>query len=207
MQVSNCDKSPDNETFVIPQYSGLPFARVMQVLDLCMLDMASLSYRYSVLATAALAHTFDRQVALEASGYRWSDVQSCYEWMSAFVLALREDGAAPSPTKTFHNVSAENQHNIQAHTVELSTLDRALDRLAHLQSRKSPTPSGCILGDVLMTPPEEEGDVNGLLFQYAATTSQQEQQTTPKGATKPLETNSVFLSPQTPTSSNFVMKQ
>ena len=54
MQVSNCDNSPDNETFVIPQYSGLPFARVMQLLDLAILDMGSLSFKYSVLAASAL---------------------------------------------------------------------------------------------------------------------------------------------------------
>ena len=54
MQVSNCDKSSDNETFVIPQYSGMPFARVMQLVDLCILDLGSLSFKYSVIAATAL---------------------------------------------------------------------------------------------------------------------------------------------------------
>ena len=68
MQVLHCDQTPLNENFVIPQYSGLNFSRVMQLLDLCALDMGSLAFPYSVLAASALYHFHNQKIATAASG-------------------------------------------------------------------------------------------------------------------------------------------
>merc|ERR1719479_462433 len=54
MQICHGSKMPCDEAFFLPAYSGLPFSRAMQLLDLCLLDMSSLEFSYSVLAASAL---------------------------------------------------------------------------------------------------------------------------------------------------------
>ena len=62
---SEYDPSDD---FVIPQYTDREFVRAMQLLDLVILDLGCLSYKYSVLAASVLYHCEDQQAALSASG-------------------------------------------------------------------------------------------------------------------------------------------
>ena len=62
---SEYDASDD---FVIPQYTDREFVRAMQLLDLVILDLGCLSYKYSVLAASVLYHCEDQQAALSASG-------------------------------------------------------------------------------------------------------------------------------------------
>jgi len=53
--------------------------------------------------------------------------------MAPFVFALRESQMSPAlvtPPKPMTNVSSEDVHNIQVHSVELAVLDRALERQA-----------------------------------------------------------------------------
>lgn len=62
-------KSPSgNEDLVLPLYSGQRFVRVMQLLDLCILDIGSLSFPYSVLSASAIYHCHDQAIALQSSG-------------------------------------------------------------------------------------------------------------------------------------------
>ena len=56
------------EDFVIPQYTDKEFTQAMQLLDLVILDIGSLSYKYSVLTASVLYHCQDEQAALNASG-------------------------------------------------------------------------------------------------------------------------------------------
>lgn len=50
---------PD-ETFVLPQFSGLEYVQTAQLLDLCTLDVGIADYSYSVIAAAAISHTFNK---------------------------------------------------------------------------------------------------------------------------------------------------
>merc|ERR1719242_2381824 len=68
MQIFHGSKKPFDESFCLPAYSGLPFSRAMQLLDLCVLDISSLEFSYSVLATSALYHSETEAVALHVSG-------------------------------------------------------------------------------------------------------------------------------------------
>ena len=72
MQIFHGSKKPFDESFCLPAYSGLPFSRAMQLLDLCVLDISSLEFSYSVLATSALYHSETEAVALHVSGERFS---------------------------------------------------------------------------------------------------------------------------------------
>ncbi|KAG7233006.1 hypothetical protein INR49_007768 [Caranx melampygus] len=51
----------DEENFLVPQFPQETYIQITQLLDLCMMDISSLDYSYSVLAAAAFCHfsTFD----------------------------------------------------------------------------------------------------------------------------------------------------
>ena len=72
-----------NEDFVLPQFSGNRFSKVMQLVDLCILDIGSLSFPYSVLSASALYHCQDQAAALQASG-----IQSISFFIFYFPLKL-----------------------------------------------------------------------------------------------------------------------
>ena len=192
MQVANCDHRPDqDDSFVIPQFSGQPFARVMMLLDLVTYDMDSLNFTSSVLATAALCHFQNTEVALAASGYTYTDVAACIAWMAPHAQALKED--MPAQLKTFHTIAIENQHNIQSHSVEVATLTRAHQIAA--KGRESPNPSVMLSGIVDLTPPPDAG-VNSFVPATTAVTT-----TTPISASSGLNSSSsvsVFMTPQSP---------
>jgi len=161
MQILHGPKKDDSISFAIPAYTGLPFSKVMQLLDLCMLDFASLDFSYSILASSALYHMEGERVALAVSGYTWEDISLCVRWMSAFAFAIRE--RSPLQIKSFHGVSPEDSHHLQNHVVDLQLLERATSRLAALvdgRLRESPDPScqRTLIG-LDQTPQEEEGDL------------------------------------------------
>eukprot|EP00092_Neocalanus_flemingeri_P036345 GFUD01039568.1.p1 GENE.GFUD01039568.1~~GFUD01039568.1.p1 ORF type:complete len:524 (+),score=128.08 GFUD01039568.1:219-1790(+) len=162
MQILHGSKRPLDESFSLPAYSGLPFSQVMQLVDLCMLDVGSLEFSYSVLATSALYHTESEAVALSVSGYSWQDIAQCVRWMSAFAFALRE--RSPLQPKSFHGIQPDDAHHLQTHAVDLDLLGRAQDRLHALATgglRDSPDPNSQsqLPSGLDNTPQEEEGDV------------------------------------------------
>jgi cyclin E len=64
----NGSNPPDNQDLVLPQFSGQRFSRIMQLLDLCILDIGSLAFPYSVLSASVLYHCHDEATALQSSG-------------------------------------------------------------------------------------------------------------------------------------------
>lgn len=50
----------NDDAFVYPQFSGMEFAQTAQLLDLCSLDVELSNFPYSVIAAAALSHTYDK---------------------------------------------------------------------------------------------------------------------------------------------------
>ena len=196
MQIVNCDVSPNNETFVIPQFTGIPFVKAMQLIDLCMLDMKSLDYTYSKLAAAALAHISGKEIALAASQYQWHDIEPCYNWMCFQYKALRDGNQLVTSVKAFNNVRLDECHNRQTHSVDLGVMEHAQEMWTTAMSRASPVPSSSGSPPLaIVTPPEGEGDVH--MARTAGTTCGAPG--TPTNQINPAST--VFLSPQTPTSS------
>jgi len=163
MQICHGSKKPQDASFSLPSYSGLPFSRAMQLVDLCMLDIGSLEFNYSVLATSALYHTESEAVALRVSGYKWQDIAQCVRWMSAFAYAIRE--RSPLQPKSFHGVAPDDAHHLQPHCVDLELLNRAQERLHAIASgglRDSPDPAQqctSFPSGLDNTPQEEEGDI------------------------------------------------
>jgi len=163
LQTVHGSKAPCDESFSLPAYSGLPFSRVMQLLDLAMLDVGSLDFPYSVLATSALYHTDCEATALAVSGYGWEDIAACVRWMSAFAFALRE--RSPLQPKSFHGVQPDDAHHLQTHSIDLPLLERAQDRIRALLNgnlRDSPDPTAqtaLIPAGLDNTPQEGENDI------------------------------------------------
>lgn len=56
-----------DEAFVFPQFSGLEFAQTAQLIDLCTLDLGIANFSYSVIAAAAISHTFNKYVFTTAN--------------------------------------------------------------------------------------------------------------------------------------------
>ena len=56
----------------------------MQLVDLCMLDIGSLEFNYSVLATSALYHTESEAVALSVSGEITEMIRDEYQKLIPF---------------------------------------------------------------------------------------------------------------------------
>lgn len=132
---------------LMPRYPPLHFVQVMELLDLCILDIECLEFTYGVLAAAALFHFSSFELVHKVSGYEWSDLEFCVKWMIAFALAVREAGHLEM--KSLKGVAPEDLHNIQTHSKQLVLLDLAKEKQAVLleQNRTSPVPSG------VLTPP------------------------------------------------------
>ncbi|KAJ2940692.1 hypothetical protein O0L34_g14801 [Tuta absoluta] len=120
-------------TFVFPQYSSLEFVMCGQLIDLAVLHVDVNMFPYSALAAAAVAHTFDTELALRVSGYSWEALEPCYRWLAAFVSVVRAEGAVRvvrggdgefvRRCSGLHHIcpdlNADESHRIQSHNVTL----------------------------------------------------------------------------------------
>lgn len=181
MQVNVANRTPEiraedrpSESFVYPQFSGMEFAQTAQLLDLCSLDVGLANFPYSVIAAAAISHTFDRKTATSVSGLDWEVIAPCAKWMEPYFLVICDENEI-SPLALLEsneqvkgsyglahvcpNLVADSSHIIQTHTTSLDMFDRAAVRRERLevlacmiQQEASPAP---ILLDPegLLTPP------------------------------------------------------
>lgn len=163
-----------SESFVFPQFSGMEFAQTAQLIDLCSLDVGLANFPYSVIAAAAISHTFDRKTATSVSGLDWEVIAPCAKWMEPYFLVICDENEI-SPLALLEsneqvkgsyglahvcpNLVVDSSHIIQTHTTSLDMFDRAAVRRERLevlacmiQQEASPAP---ILLDPegLLTPP------------------------------------------------------
>uniref|UniRef100_UPI00398E517B G1/S-specific cyclin-E1 isoform X1 n=2 Tax=Pristiophorus japonicus TaxID=55135 RepID=UPI00398E517B len=139
---------------LVPQYPQETFVQVMELLDLCILDLKCLEFTYGVTAASALYHFSSCELVHKVSGFEWSEIEGCVKWMVPFAMALGEVGSLK--LKNLKGVCLEDVHNIQTHSNGLSLLDKAHTKQAVLleQSRSSPVPSG------ILTPPQSSKKQN-----------------------------------------------
>lgn len=96
--------------------------QVARLLDLCTLEISSLSFTSSMIAATAMCHVMTPELATSVSGFSLDDLKECYDWMAAFAITVHEMG--PVQLKTFSKVAQDDMHNIQTHSVDLETLVR-----------------------------------------------------------------------------------
>lgn len=147
--------SKETESFVFPQYSPLTFVQIARLLDLCSLDMQSLSFTHSKIAATALVFMTSPKLAMQVSGYSQTDLAACQEWMAAFALTVHN--MVPAQLKSFSQVAQDDIHNIQTHSVDLDTLETAQIRLSQIQSSSSrSSPPQSLEPTGLLTPPKTD---------------------------------------------------
>ncbi|XP_968851.2 uncharacterized protein CycE isoform X1 [Tribolium castaneum] len=83
-----------NKDFVFPQYSAYQFTRASQLIDLLSLDPGFLKFGYSVIAAAAMYYMYGRDIALAVSGFDWSQLEPCVDYMEVFYIIIKD---APDP--------------------------------------------------------------------------------------------------------------
>lgn len=138
--------------FHLPTFSRHEFVAVMQLLDLCTLDISSRQFSPSCLAAAAIYHLINRsrESLLLITGLQYADINSCVDWMAPFAQVLLKHGICP--IKRLSNVPQSEVHNIQTHDLSLGMLKEAYDL------RHSAVKSQTIAMDssVFLTPPHSQ---------------------------------------------------
>ncbi|PVD20678.1 hypothetical protein C0Q70_18836 [Pomacea canaliculata] len=108
-----------------PCYSVNYYLHVGRLLDLSMLDIGCLAYKYSILAASALYHVTARlDTVLTITGVDKHDLHQCVEWMTPFATVLQT--AEPLVLQSFPDVKLGDAHQIQCHAVKLRMLDDVL---------------------------------------------------------------------------------
>ncbi|XP_013192006.2 G1/S-specific cyclin-E1 [Amyelois transitella] len=130
-------------TFVFPQYSSLEFVICGQLIDLAVLHVDVNLFPYSAVAAAAMAHSFNKELALRVSGYSWEALEPCYAWLAPFVAAVRAAGAvsvvrgadgefvqkAAGLDLICPDVNLDESHRIQSHNVSLDMFDKVYQQM------------------------------------------------------------------------------
>ncbi|XP_036395593.1 G1/S-specific cyclin-E2 [Megalops cyprinoides] len=142
----------DNPNFLEPQFSQETYIQITQLLDLCILDLASLDYQYGVLAAAAFCHFTSFEVVQKASGLPWDSIADCVNWMAPFMRTVSECDRVQ--LKDFKKVAADDRHNIQTHVDYLAMLNEAQQKQQQCLARLSPVPPPA--GGVLTPPSSTE---------------------------------------------------
>ncbi|XP_064466374.1 G1/S-specific cyclin-E-like [Ornithodoros turicata] len=110
----------EEENFLHPRFSTCAFARVAQLVDLCMLDIECLQFPYSIVAATALHHMMTPAIASAVSGYKTVHLLECIEWMAPFAAVAHEELKHGTRPQT------RDSHEIQVHHVNIQLLDKAL---------------------------------------------------------------------------------
>uniref|UniRef100_A0A6P4EJJ8 G1/S-specific cyclin-E isoform X1 n=1 Tax=Drosophila rhopaloa TaxID=1041015 RepID=A0A6P4EJJ8_DRORH len=159
-----------DDAFIYPQFSGFEFVQTSQLLDLCTLDVGMANYSYSVLAAAAISHTFSREAALRCSGLDWQVIQPCARWMEPFFrvisqkatyLQLNEQNEQVSNKfglgHICPNIVTDDSHIIQTHTTTMDMYDEVLmaqDAAHAMRARIQASPATALRApESLLTPP------------------------------------------------------
>ncbi|XP_063802109.1 G1/S-specific cyclin-E1 isoform X2 [Pseudophryne corroboree] len=139
------------QQFLLPQYPQQTYIQVVELLDLCILDIGCLEYPYSAVAASALYHFSNAELVEKVSGFQWKELEGCIKHLVPFAMAIRDTGKQ-SKLKFFKGVDMEDMHNIQTHTGCLELLEKAQIKkeLLEEQNRVSPVPSG------VLTPPASD---------------------------------------------------
>ncbi|XP_065357953.1 G1/S-specific cyclin-E isoform X2 [Calliphora vicina] len=183
---NNTSTMPQNcevdDAFIYPQFSGLEFVQTAQLLDLCSLDVGVGNFPYSVIAAAAMSHTFNRETALRCSGLDWLTIQPCSRWMAPFFEVISEEShnlhlleQNEQITTKFGlghicpNIVTDDSHIIQTHTTTMTMFDRAcliqeqiMAMATKIKQEASPA-TGLMCPDGLLTPPASSRKPMGII--------------------------------------------
>lgn len=147
----------ETDELLIPRYPQATFTQIVELLDLCLLDVRCLEFSNRVLAASALFHFSSLEVVENVSALKGAEVEECVRWMVPFAIVLRENEGRPM--KTFTGISADDMHNIQTHAAYLTWMDKAHS----YQAAELECHSSCSIPSGVLTPPmsSEKSDDQG----------------------------------------------
>nr|BAG85355.2 cyclin E [Bombyx mori] len=159
-------------TFVFPQYSSLEFVICGQLVDLAVLHVDVNLFSYSAVAAAAIAHTYNRELAMRVSGYKWESLSECYTWLEPFARSLREagaggqvraaDGEFVQPAAALRHIcpdiNPDESHRIQQHNVTLDMFDKVYQAILEHSSQHDVCPSTSVDTDHIYPPTPPHSD-------------------------------------------------
>jgi len=100
--------------------------RIVQLLDLAILDIRHLKFRPSVIAASVIYLTLDVCDITSISGYQYSQIEECVKWMTPMKLAYIE-GNLQSQLGGFHqDLTLDELCSNQLHNQNLHHFDRSL---------------------------------------------------------------------------------
>ena len=140
IQQKTCAKaSVTQQQFYLKNYM-----KAVTLLDLCMFDMESLKYSYSMLAAAAMYHMISLEdedessqhtnahlhafIVQQCTGYKVYELDSCIKWMYPYADVCKDILTEEKMTtiKAFSNVDPDDAHNIQLYYQNLDLLVSAV---------------------------------------------------------------------------------
>lgn len=171
---SNANKL--NATLQQQQFYIKNYMKSVTLLDLCMFEMDSMKFSYSVLAASAMYHMVSYSPAANqaniyttplnqcnnssqlaarivelSTGYKLYELDACIKWMYPFADVCKDILTEEKMTfvKSFSSVDQEDSHNIQLYHQNLELLKEA-------QSRKTPCKfySNQAVAPIILTPPD-----------------------------------------------------
>ena len=170
-------------------FDVISYAKLMAVLDMCMLDINSLKYSYSVLAAAALHHKYPEEILL-VSRYLWEDIRECVEWMFPFKLVLNNAVEKGGLKVEVWKDTMNNAHNVQTRVpaydlvCQAYKLRQEMEKVAitppSLDEETPPQSTSRTTSAILVTsPPSDEVIVPSNVQVNASTSSHSQQAVVP----------------------------
>ena len=105
------------------------YMKCVTLLDLCMFDMESMRFSYSVLAASTLYHmlngsTDSIELVQKSTGFQLHELDACIQWMNPYADVCKEIITDEKMTqiKYFSSVDQEDAHNIQLYYQNLELL-------------------------------------------------------------------------------------
>ncbi|XP_029369666.1 G1/S-specific cyclin-E2-like [Echeneis naucrates] len=125
-----------NSDLLESQFSQDTYIQMTRLLDLCILNINSLDFKYRVLAASVLCHFLQQEEVEELSGLSRDAIQPCINWMAPFVESMSRFGRAT--IRDFSKIN-DDRHNIQTHTDYMSMLDDASENEVNSQFLTPPS--------------------------------------------------------------------
>ncbi|KAJ1373194.1 hypothetical protein KIN20_035541 [Parelaphostrongylus tenuis] len=105
-----------DQPFIVPDTLREDFINMAKVLDLLLLDVASLRFSYRELAAAVLFACYEpHSLVQEVTGYSYSELLRVVEWVEPVVKVCDRLRSHGDPIAIVDGVRADDLHNIQTH--------------------------------------------------------------------------------------------
>lgn len=110
------EKHVVDQPFIVPDTLREDFVNMARVLDLLLLDVASLRFSYRELAAAVLFACYEPHALVqEVTGYSYSELLKVVEWVEPVVKVCDRLRSHGDPIVIVDGVRADDLHNIQTH--------------------------------------------------------------------------------------------